>query len=349
MDRGRHLEAAALGQARSLLKDWLASEAKFDARSGTAGKQADIVVRTPRCILVIEVKATDRVAQLASAIEQARHVAPQFGRTAVPVVVVPFMSEGGQRLCREAGVSWFDLSGNAQITGAGLRILIAGKPNAFKRRGRPSTVFAPRSSRIARVLLMDPSRTLQQRELARAAQLDEGFTSRILQKLEDDALVERDSDGAIRCPRPGLLLEAWREAYAFSKHRILKGHVPGRAPEDSLKRVVSAFKRDLVLGVTGLSGAWLLTRFAGFRLTTVILNQVPDADALEAAGFREEERGANTWIVIPNDDGVLMGATTRHGLPCAHPLQVYLDLKAHPERSDEAADELRRRFLSWST
>jgi hypothetical protein len=36
------------------------------------------------------------------------------------------------------------------------------------------------------------------------------------------------------------------------------------------------------------------------------------------------------------------------GVPCVHPLQAYLDLKAQPERAQEAAAELRGRHLNWS-
>jgi hypothetical protein len=34
------------------------------------------------------------------------------------------------------------------------------------------------------------------------------------------------------------------------------------------------------------------------------------------------------------------------GVRCVHPVQVYLDLKDHPERSAEAAQQLRRKLLS---
>jgi hypothetical protein len=85
------------------------------------------------------------------------------------------MGEVGRQVCRDAGVSWLDLSGNAQIVAPGLRIHVEGKPNAYKRPGRPSTVFSPRSSRIVRQLLIEPGRSLHQRELARLVGLDEGF------------------------------------------------------------------------------------------------------------------------------------------------------------------------------
>ena len=48
---------------------------------------------------------------------------------------------------------------------------------------------------------------------------------------------------------------------------------------------------------------------------------------------------------MPNDEGVFQGAVEREGIPCVHPVQVYLDLKDHPERSAEAAEALRKKLL----
>jgi hypothetical protein len=71
---------------------------------------------------------------------------------------------------------------------------------------------------------------------------------------------------------------------------------------------------------------------------------LPSAEAQQAMGFREESRGENVWLVVPNDEGVFHGAVEREGIRCAHPVQVYLDLKDHPERSAEAAEQLRHKF-----
>jgi hypothetical protein len=75
---------------------------------------------------------------------------------------------------------------------------------------------------------------------------------------------------------------------------------------------------------------------------------MPSAAAQEAIGFREESRGENVWLVVPNDAGVFHGSAEREGIACAHPVQVYLDLKNHPERSTEAAEELRKKLLKPS-
>jgi hypothetical protein len=346
---GRLSASQALRQAEALLKEWLDGNARFE-RSRTTGPDdgVDLVVRLGRTALVVQVKLASDSRSIASSIEHARRVAPRFGKEAVPIVVVPFMGELGQRLSAQWGVSWFDLSGNARVLAPGLRIHIEGKPNRFKRVGRPSTVFAPRSSRITRQLLIEADRSFQQRELSRLTGLNEGFTSRIVRKLEADELILRDKSGAVRARDPGLLLDAWQEAYDFGKHHVIRGHVASRSSEQGQARLIEVLKKKkLRCAATGLGAAWLLTKFAAFRLVTVFVNEEPDDRLLEAAGFRAEERGANTWIVVPNDLGVFAGAAERDGIPCVHPVQAYVDLKAHPERANEAAQELRKQLLSW--
>src|SRR6266568_5468281 len=60
----------------------------------------------------------------------------QRATTSIPLVVVPFMGDAGKRVCADAGVSWIDLSGNADIRGPWLRLVVEGKPNRWVRRGR---------------------------------------------------------------------------------------------------------------------------------------------------------------------------------------------------------------------
>jgi hypothetical protein len=207
-------------------------------------------------------------------------------------------------------------------------------------------LFAPKSSRIARWLLVEPARAFSQRELAKASGLDEGFTSRIVRQLEEQRLVSRDSAGAVKIADHDALLDAWREAYDFSKHYIVRGHIAARSSDEILRRVSAQLKRGkLEHAVTGLAGAWLLNQFAGFRLVVFYVGQMPPAEAQQGMGFHEEARGENVWLVVPNDEGVFHGAEEREGIHCVHPVQVYLDLKNHPERSADAAEQLRKNLL----
>jgi hypothetical protein len=328
------------------LLDFAPSEA--EVRPPPARIPVDALINVGDRTFAVEWKAAGAAAPVAMAAEQARESAARVGEEVIPLVAVPFMGRVGRERCEEAGVGWLDLSGNAGISAPGIRVLVGGQPNRFKRPGRPSSAFAPKSARITRWLLLHPHRPMSQREIAQATDMDEGFTSRIVSKLESDELISRQEDGAISVRDPDLLLEAWREDYEFSKHRILQGHAPARSGEALLGQLSERLcEEGIPHAATGLAAAWRMTQFAGFRIVTLYLSEGPGHAVLERIGVREDAQGANVWLVVPNDQGVFHGAADWDGVRCVHPVQVYLDLVAHPERAKEAAEQVRREYMDW--
>ena len=328
------------------LLDFSASEAEI--RHVPAPIRVDAVIEVGGRTFAVEWKAASAAAPIAMAAEQARESAARVGEEVIPLVAVPFMGRVGRERCEEAGVGWLDLSGNAGISAPGIRVLVEGQPNRFKRPGRPSSAFAPKSARIARWLLLHPQRSMSQREIAQATDMDEGFTSRIVSKLEEDELISRQEDGAISVRDPDLLLEAWGEDYEFSKHRILQGHAPARSGDALLGQLSGRLREEgIPHAATGLAAAWRMTQFAGFRIVTLYLSEGPGHGVLERLGIREDAQGANVWLVVPSDQGVFHGAADWKGVRCVHPVQVYLDLLAHPERAREAAKQVRREYMNW--
>ncbi len=337
-----------------------------------------LLVDTPDHIFLFGARASSDAASIAAGLLQLKKHAAHFRRKVVPLLVVPFMGEVGKRLCEEAGIGWFDLSGNARIGARGLRIHVDGRPNRFVKAGRPLNLFAPRSSRVARWFLMHPGEPITQRSLAHATEQSDGFVSKIVKRLEaggyvgrigesgkkdplgegfgrsigaahlDDPASGRPGRPALTARDPSLLLDAWWETYDFSKHRIIEGHVPARSGEDLAEQVSKILRKEgLQHAATGLAAAWAYTKFAQFRIASFYLGQEPTDGLLERLGFRADPKGANLWLVVPNDLGVFQGAADREGLTCVHPVQAYLDLKGHPERAKEAAERLRADFLNW--
>lgn len=304
----------------------------------------DLAVRAGDQLFVFELKGNGNVQTVARAIShlvRVRGVVPD----ATPVVVVPYMGEMGQRLCREADVSWMDLSGNAYLVAPRLRVIVRGMPNRYVRRGRPKSVFAPKSARVSRLLLLHHEDAFTQREIAKRTKLGEGFVSRVVRALEADELVVRDSDGAVKPRDPGLLLDAWRDAYDFEKHRIHRAHVIARSGEATTRDIANALRNARIAhAATGLSAAWLFAPFAAFRTATFYVDRF-ESKALEGIGIRTVESGENAWFVEPNDPSVYDGAVERNGVRCVSPIQTYLDLKGHAERAKEAAQELRTRLF----
>jgi hypothetical protein len=322
---------------------------RISVRRGAKGSEPDFVVAAGEHTFQVESRSSSARAPLILAVSWLRERRKDTAKNVIPLIVVPYMGETGRRFCEEHELAWLDLSGNALIKAPGLLINVEGKPNRFKSSGRPPNLFAPKSSRIVRRFLIDPDHTLTQRELSQSTGLDEGYTSRIVRRFEENGLLVRDKEGLLKTKDPGQLLDAWHETYDFVRHRVIKGHVAARSGEELLHRIAGVLEKQAAgYAATGLGAAWLYSHFANFRLATFYLPNPPRDDLSDALGFHEDERGANTWLVVPNDEGVFHGSGVREGIRCVHPVQIYLDLKAHPERSSEAASNLRKDHLRWS-
>ena len=340
----------AIEQTIARLEELLDSSAREVTDKQSVGCfRFDAIVSVRRHTFAIEWKRSGTLGQVALAANLLKQAIKGSQAHLIPLVSVPFMSMKSRSYCERLGVSWLDLSGNSRITARNLYVRERGSKNLFRRRGPPESAFGPKSSRITRWLLAHPGETFRQREIAEAVDLNEGYTSRVIRKLIDSELVTRRRAG-IEVNNPDLLLDAWNEAYRFTKHALIPGHIPaasGVALVHELADILAESRTRYAM--TGLPAAWLYTRYASFRLVTVYLDRVPSMKLQRQLGFREERRGANVWFVVPNDEGVFQAGMTRDGVRCVHPAQTYLDLQEHPERAAEAADELRYRLLDWTT
>lgn len=326
MVRWRTVEALARAQLPAIFAEILGIEAETVRLDVMGAGTYDLRAEAGGKTLLIEVLGSTTPALLGHW-ESVRRAAK---RTEIPLLVVPFMTRSGRALCSERGINWVDLSGNASVRARGLHVRIEGQPDRFPRRGRPPSVFERRSSRLARLLLQHPGRDWSVRECATATGLNEGHVSRIVARLVEEGLLSRDGR-RLGVANPQLLLDAWREAADFTRHRILRGHVPARAGEELLATVSRRLvELRLDHAATGLGAAWLYDHFAMFRLATLFLREWPGPTHLEQLHFHEETKGANVWLVLPADDGVFEGARTLEGIPCVHPVQVYVDSKISP-------------------
>ena len=328
-------------RTRDRLAELTQSEAHIE---WVAGSDLLFVARNRRWI--VNVKSTAQLPSVAAAAHRVVTQSVLLDKPAVPLVVVPYMTAGGAALCRDTKVSWLDLSGNAHIEAEGLYIHVEGKPDRHRRRGRPSNAFAPKSVRITRWILSHPGQAFTQQALSQATDLSRGFTSRIVRRLEDDGLLDRDEHGQVRPSDPDLLLDAWREAADFSRHRRVEGHIATRSGPETVSRLAEALDREAIEhAFTGLAAAWQQDRFAQFRLVSLYVVVPVDQRLMQKLGIRASSAGGNIWLLEPDDIGVLHGASRIDGIRCVHSVQALVDLDAHPERAAEAAEHLRQRSL----
>jgi hypothetical protein len=309
----------------------------------------DYRVSVPGHRFCVEYKNRASAAALSNALTQLKQAALAHAGHGLPLLVVPYQGPLGKKLCEQYGIGWFDLCGNADILGPGLRIRVQGFPNKFRERGRPSNAFAARSSRVVRQLLAEPRRFQAQAEIARQTGLGDGYVSKIVRRLAQEEYLESNKLGAVRASDPDLLLDAWRSAYDFARHRILAGYVAADSGDSLVRKVAMQLSQaTITYAVSGPSAARLYLKVDAFGLTTFYLrSSMPSRSFLQKLKFEDEPKSGNLWLVVPDDDGVFHQNKQQDGVDCVSPLQAYLDLKGQPAPANDAAAELRRKFLNW--
>jgi hypothetical protein len=299
--------------------------------------------------LVFEVKSTGQPRHVRMALLQLRNYVAHLGAEATPILAAPYLSPEAQTLCREQGVGFLDLEGNARLVFDGVFIerQVDSKPSAQRRALK--SIFKPKSAQVLRVMLRDPQRAWRVAELAEAANVSFGHVSNVRVALLDREWAQVKPDG-LSLTDPDALLDSWRNAYEPPAGKRLSFYTTlhGGAFEDAARKA---------LGVNAKSGSAMFASFSAahwlapygrsgsqfFYVDEAGLRKLQDALRLSPAS-----KGENVVITRLNDPGLFRDAIEpAPGIACTSEVQTYLDLVASGERGREAADHLRRERLRW--
>lgn len=262
-----------------------------------------------------------------------------------PLLVVPFMTEHGRSRCKERSMSWMDLSGNADISASGIRVLVLGQPNRYVTRGRPSSPFARKSSSIAKLLLRS-SRGLSQAEIARETGLGDGYVSRIVSRLQQEGYVDIDDGRKVRARDRGLLLDGIRERYEFAPQVVRRGNIELRGNKAQVVEISRRLQGVAPqYAVTGMAAACMRDAKCGFSTFALYLPHLPTMRVLEALEFSESATLSNAFIALPRDEGLFHALEVRQGVHCVDLLQNYLDLDDRVPSEAGAARMIRERIV----
>src|SRR5713226_5436221 len=175
--------------------------------------------------LVVEVSSLGQPRQIRAAVTRLHEIRRELPG-AHPVAAAIYIGPQSARILKSNNLGFVDLSGNCYLAFENVLIEKEGKRNV-----RPSTrplrsLFAPRATRVVRVLLAEPGRTWRLEELARAAGVSLGHSHNVVKRLADVAWVERDDRQRIRLMKPADLLESWCETYTYRENEISSYVVP---------------------------------------------------------------------------------------------------------------------------
>lgn len=262
------------------------------------------------------------------------------------VVVVPYIGPEGQRLCREAGIGYMDLTGNAFLRFGQVLIDRKSGERPLREKARLRRLFSPKSSRILRVLLAQLEQKWTLARLATEAQVSVRSAHLVINALEEKALVDKQR-GAIRLVQPSALLDLWGQNYHFDQHRRETFYSFIRSPRElATKLAVQAASQGTRLALTLHAGAALVAPFV--RYTDVHAYIDGDLGRLaKSLDLRPVETGGSVHLLEPNDIGIFYGTRGIQDVPVVSDLQLYLDLLHYPARGREQAEVLRRQKLGY--
>lgn len=296
--------------------------------------------------LVCEVKSVGEPRYLHQAIS-ALKMATTGQEGVTPVVVAPYISPEGRKLCRAAEMNYIDLAGNVFLRFD--QVLIdKTSPRKLPRRqdGAPPDIFAPISSRVLRVLLENTGQSWTLASLSEESRVSIALAHRVVAVLADKAYVDKKR-GAISVIKPGELLDLWAEGYRVELSAAQTYY--------SFERTFPAFAEDfkalaqregLTYALTLHAGASLVAPFV--RFTDVHFYYEGDTEVLtRGLDLRPVEMGGTTHILKPYDEGVLYNTQKPEGLSVVCNTQLYLDLINYPARGREQAQFLRQQKLRF--
>jgi hypothetical protein len=342
-------EGAVLDAARRKLEE--AVRAPVDEEPlGRTDASIDALFRVGDRRLAVELKSNARSATVSQAVARLRKYREQLSSDVDLLLVVPRMGDVGAQICEREGVNWIDLRGNASIELPQIRVFIGGRRDddaAFSSYSDAESginPFSKKASRITHAFLLNPRVAWTRSDLQNVTGLDKGYVSKILAELVERRYLEQSGKtrGAmLRVVDPIVLLDAWRERYKPERPAAW-GLVASRNGEETVQRVTQEFSTARVqYALTGLAAAADYAEFGSFRRVDVYLADSLPKEVAALLNVGPDQRGRNVALYIDRT-ACTIGPQRRHGVTFASPVLTYMDLAHSPERSTEAAEEMRR-------
>jgi hypothetical protein len=324
----------------SLLKDVLAvrldtsPKKKRKLPGARPNLSVDLFAGKERWELLVETKPNGEPRMIRGAIQQLQSYLATWPKT-YGIIAAPYLGPRSQEICKEAGLGYLDLAGNCRLVFGPVFIERKGYPNPSTERRTLRTLFAPRASRILRVLLEDPKRGWQVQAMAKQAKVSIGLAFKVKQRLLDLEYI-REEEKELRLTRPEDLLRDWSVNYSYRKSSALDCFSPGDPPEAEQALTSYCRKRRITYAFALFSGAARVAPFA--RYTRGFAYVVSDAsEVARGLGWKSVPTGANFTLLTPYDEGLLIGAREVSGETVVTDIQLYLDLTSFTGRGEEAA------------
>lgn len=293
--------------------------------------------------LIAEYTREGHPKQIRAAVQQLRDYLSQLPHDRkYGLVVAPFISEQSAKICREAGIGFFDLSGNAELSFDRVFIRTRTGRNRFRTGRTLHSLFSPKAGRVLSVLLTPPLRVWKVTDLQTAADVSLGLVSNVRKLLLNQEWAVAEETG-LRITKPEDLLRAWRKHYRKRTQSKVTFYTLHHG--DSMDAAVRN-----ALAAAGNGQHAVLASFSAARWIAPYVRQATNFFYADAEGtevlkshlqLESATQGENVVIEEPREDDVFLDRIeTAPNVWTTGLVQTWLDLSMAGERGIEAAEHL---------
>lgn len=285
--------------------------------------------------LAVELKETLEPRMVATAIRRLEEAGLQGG-----MIVAPFIGPESRERIGRAGYGYADATGNLRVVLDRPGLYIEA-PGAAKNPWPEERALASLKGGAAGAVVRAVCETLPPfgvRELVARAGLSLGTVARVLEVLERDVVITRDSRGVVCEVDWDAAIRRWARDYECLKANVARTYLEPRGLSSLTPKLASSGLRH---AITGSLAASRHAPIAATRLATLYVEDA--AGAAEVLHLKRVDTGGNVLLVEPRSPVVFERTEVDEGIHYAAPCQVAADLMTAPGRGPAEADAL----LAW--
>ena len=240
------------------------------------------------------------------------------------LVVAPWLSDRAREVLAAEDINYLDLTGNARIALNYPALFISTRGESRNPAPTPrgiARVKGPKAGRLIR-LLVDVAPPYGVSQIASATGLAPGYVSRLLESLDEDALIERTRRGQVQSVDISAILRRWAQTYDVFKSNESSSFVAPQGPGNILERLASTATSAQV----AVAGSFAAVRIAPVAAPALLVLYCTDSKRFASDfGLLPADRGSNVALLRPFDPVVWERTTTASGVTYTSVSQTAID------------------------
>ena len=344
---------ATIGVLRERLPQTWTLDAKIEPGGRDSRVDAELRIRAPdggEVTILVEAKRLINTRDVPMALEQLARAAADRDQDVAFLLVARYLAPATRKRIADAGAGYADATGNVYFANDRPALLLRDRGadrDPWRGPGRPrGTLKGPPAARVVRALIdFAPPYTVP--EIVERSGASTGATYRVVKFLEEQDLLERESQGPITGVRWKSLIERWSRDYGFAQSNTVATFLEPRGLPALTARLVD--EPQLEYAVTGSLAVQQVAPYAPARLAMLYVRDIGEAATM--LKLRATATGANVALAAGDYDVAFERIRLEEGLRVAALSQVAVDLLSGPGRNPSEAtalmDWMERNESAW--